>query len=62
MDGSRSVERYNSVLVHNKSRVPREEMETFRGPVAPKEPKPPEPDGESFSSLHLELDNEGTCV
>ena len=34
----------------------------FHGFVVPKEPKPPEPDGEFPASFHLELDNEGACL
>lgn len=45
-DTSRSVGQHNGISVPSESRVPREEVEMFHGLVVPKEPKPPESDGE----------------
>lgn len=46
---SRLVEQHNRLPVSGESRVPREEIETFHGLVIPKEPEPPESDGELFT-------------
>ena len=54
-DTSRLVVQHNSVPAYNKSRAPHEEMEMFYGLVVPKEPKPPESDGELFALLRLGL-------
>ncbi|KAF9652373.1 hypothetical protein BDM02DRAFT_2959503 [Thelephora ganbajun] len=43
-DTSRLAKQRNSVTAHNESRVPRGEVETFRGLVVPQEPEPPESD------------------
>ena len=61
-DSSRLVEGQDPVLAHNKSRVPRERVEIFHGLVVPKEPTPPEPDGQFFFLFRLEFDaDDGSC-
>jgi hypothetical protein len=62
-DTSGLVEKQHSVLVHKKSRVPiPEELEMFHGLAIPKEPKPPEPDGEFFRYFILSLMLRGLVI
>lgn len=57
------VEQRNFLPVADESQTPREKVEMFHGLVVPREPKPPESDGEFFTLfVHLELDLEGTCT